>query len=151
MAGSVRISEAASLGLHAMAYIASMPAAEPVRVNEMARVLGVSEAHLGKVLQGLARRGFVSGRRGPKGGYVLGRPADAITLLEIYEAVEGPFEAMTCLLDRPVCGGGARCVMGSVIRDINRQLEEHLRRTRLSDLPFEPIEAMKALAAGATT
>ncbi|HFB83883.1 MAG TPA: Rrf2 family transcriptional regulator, partial [Thermodesulfatator sp.] len=44
----IRLSEAASLALHAMAFLASREG-RPTRVKEIASSLGVSESHLAKV------------------------------------------------------------------------------------------------------
>jgi Rrf2 family protein len=123
------------MGMHAMAFIASASRGGPVSVSTVARELGVSEAHLGKVLQRLARHGFLSSRRGPRGGYGLGRDPEEITLLEIYEAVDGPLVESTCLLERPVCTGST-CILGDLVASVNKQLRERLSSTRLSDLGF---------------
>ncbi len=49
--------------------------------------------YLEQIFQRLRRAGIVSGKRGPGGGYVLGRLAADITLREVVEAVEGPVGA----------------------------------------------------------
>ena len=46
--------------------------------------------YLEQIFQRLRRAELVRGKRGPGGGYVLARPAGAITLRDIVEAVEGP-------------------------------------------------------------
>ncbi len=130
--GIVKISEAASLALHTMALLAS-EAEGPIRVTDMARTFDVSEAHLAKVLQRLARAGLVNGTRGPHGGFTLPKGGDRVTLLRVYEAIEGPLEASRCLLTRPVCDG-KRCMMGGTIRQLNEALRRKLAGTRLRDL-----------------
>jgi Rrf2 family protein len=136
MEGALRISEAASLALHAMSYIAARGGSGPVPVPALSAALGASEAHLGKVLQRLARLGFLESRRGPRGGYSMGRDARELTLLEIYEAVDGPLHLTTCLLERRACGQS--CIFGGLLESVDRQVREHLTHTRLSDVSFEP-------------
>lgn len=137
MEGALRISEAASLAMHAMAYLASREVPDPVPVSTMSRSLGVSEAHLGKVLQRLARHGYLESRRGPKGGYGMGSGARELTLLKIYEAVDGPLRDSTCLLEHQVCTGTS-CILGSLLESVNSQVREHLSDTTVADLEFEP-------------
>jgi len=133
--GPFRVSEAASLGLHALAVIAAAP--EPVsRTREIAARLRASAAHLAKVMVALERAGLVTGTRGPAGGYRLTRPASRISLREIYEAVEGPIQVRACLFDEPVCKTRG-CVLSSYFGRLNRDVVRTLQRTRLTDLMRE--------------
>ena len=132
MSNVLRISEAASLALHAMAYLAGREG-ETVAVREIAGTIQASEAHLSKVLQKLAREGLTKPVRGPTGGFRLARPPQEIALLQIYEAIEGKFECVACLLHDRVCSG-THCVFGELVGSINARVYSHLRKTRLSDL-----------------
>jgi len=131
MSGVVHISEAANLALHTMILLAVEPE-RPLRVNRAIEVLPVSENHLAKVLQRLAHAGLVHSTRGPHGGFTLARAPAKMTLLEVYEAIEGPLAAHTCLLGKPRCGG--RCVLGDFIEKTNAAFKAKLSRTRLSDV-----------------
>jgi Rrf2 family protein len=99
MTGMLHISDAASLALHAMVLIAGKPDTL-VSTHEIAEQLGVSENHLAKVRQTLSRAGLVESTRGPHGGFRLAKSAAEITLLDVYEAVEGPIRPTSCLLGR---------------------------------------------------
>ena len=130
--GPFRVSEAANLGLHALAVIAA--GSEPVaRTREIAARLKASAAHLAKVMVALEHAGLVTGSRGPTGGYRLNRPARQISLREIYEAVEGPMQARACLFGEPVCDAGG-CVLSGYFGKLNRDVMRTLDRTRLTDL-----------------
>jgi DNA-binding IscR family transcriptional regulator len=119
--GPFRVSEAANLGLHALAVIAAGP--EPVvRTREIAAQL--------------EHAGLVTGTRGPTGGYRLNRPARQISLREIYEAVEGPMQARACLFGEPVCKASG-CALSSYFGKLNRDVIRTLERTRLTDLVKE--------------
>lgn len=132
MSTALNISEAASLGLHAMALLAAKEE-HHLSAGEMAKHLKASEAHLAKVLQRLAHMGLVHSVRGPHGGFWLARRAEEISLLEIYEAIEGPLCGDTCLLESPVCYGTS-CILGGLIETVNRQVREYLSGTKLSEL-----------------
>ena len=97
--------------------------------------LGASENHLAKVLQQLVRAGLVASRRGPRGGFVLARPAAEIRLLEIYEAVAGPLRPTECLLANKLCDGRT-CLFGDLLVDLHARLADHLGRTTLAGLPW---------------
>lgn len=140
MAGVLKISEAASLGLHAMLVLAK----ETQRLfsaGDLSQILKVSEAHLAKVLQRLARVGLVKSTRGPHGGFALGRPANNISLLDVYQAIEGPLQPVECLLHEPVCKG-CQCVFGDVMKNVYRQIEEHMAKTTLASQTCEPANSV---------
>jgi Rrf2 family protein len=127
----LKISEAASLALHTMVFLAAH-AKKNHSAKEMASALGVSEAHLAKVMQRLSHAGLVKSQRGPRGGFVLGKDARDITLLEVYEVTEGPFEPNTCLLGNPICSGS--CILGGLVAEVDHRVKEYLTRTNLAQL-----------------
>ena len=131
MAGVVHISEAANLAIHTMILMAA-DVEQPLRVNQAAEVLPVSDNHLAKVLQRLGKAGLVTSMRGPQGGFRLARAAAEITLLQVYEAIEGPLPKATCLLGMPQCSGN--CVLGDFVASANETFRTRLESTRLSDV-----------------
>jgi Rrf2 family protein len=56
--------------------------------KEIAQATGMPEGYLAKVLRTMARLGLVRSRRGPTGGFTLGRPPDRMTLGEVIDAIE---------------------------------------------------------------
>lgn len=128
----LKISEATSLAVHAMAILSSDPK-RMFSVKEIATEIDISEAHLSKVLQRLSKAGYVSSVRGPRGGFAVCKRADKVTLLDLYELIEGPLEPGGCLFDIPRCSEG-KCVVSEFFEDINRQIRDFLARTSLSDL-----------------
>jgi Rrf2 family protein len=130
------LSEAANLAVHAMGYLASNAAAGPVSAAQIAEALSFSRDHLNKVLQRLNRVGLVASRRGPRGGFVLGRPAKSVTLLEIVEAIDGSLAMGECMLGSSLCG--TRCALGALTRLVFEQVHKVLAETRLSSLPNLP-------------
>jgi Rrf2 family protein len=53
--------------------------------------------YLEQILQDLRKAGIVEARRGPRGGYGLARPAEAVSLADVFRAVRGPLEQMFAL------------------------------------------------------
>ena len=132
MANVVRVSEAASLGLHTMVLLAVDPGRR-FSTKEIARRLGASEAHLAKVLQSMDRPGQKESARGPGGGFILSDASGDTTLLEVYEAIDGPLVESVCLLGSPVCDGDG-CILGGLLETTNREVRRYLAGTRLSQL-----------------
>lgn len=132
MSSILRISEAVSLALHASAVLASRPD-ELLSTHELAEMLGISEAHLSKVLQRLAHTGLVRGSRGPKGGFTLSRESEKISLLEVYEAIEGPMQTMNCLYDTTICNRNG-CIFGGLLSRVSQEVWEYFANTNLHQL-----------------
>ncbi|MGD9496917.1 MAG: Rrf2 family transcriptional regulator [Armatimonadota bacterium] len=128
----IHISEAASLALHALALLAHS-APERRTAAELAERLDASEAHLAKVLQRLRRARLVASVRGPHGGFVLARDPSEISLLEVYETIEGPLDDALCTMDKPVCRG-EQCLFGGLLCTLTREARAYLSGTKLDQL-----------------
>lgn len=127
----LRFSEAASMALHAAALMAQDPDRRWV-VREVADRLGVSEAHLAKVLQRLGKAGLVMARRGPGGGYTMARDPGDVTLFDVYDAIDGPYRDAGCLFAVPRCAGGD-CLLGGLLADVNQTVCERLIATSVAE------------------
>jgi Rrf2 family protein len=133
MSGLLRPSEAATLAIHACGLLASAQDGRAMTTEEMAAAIGASEAHLSKVMQRLARAGIIVGRRGPGGGFRLAAAPSSVTLLSVYEAVDGPLPRRGCLLGVPRCPGDS-CPLRSLMAATGRSLVEGLSRVTVADL-----------------
>lgn len=127
----VNVSEGASLALHSMALIAGREA-ERMTVKALAEELDASQAHLAKVFQKLGKAGLVNSVRGPSGGIELGRPAQEISFLDIYEAIEGRVVLGGCPLNRSHCAF-EECIFSDELNRISNDIYETLEKTVLSD------------------
>jgi len=130
MGSIICTSEAATLALHAAGILAGHKGS--VSAHTMAEALGASEATLSKVMQRMVKAGLVTSKRGPHGGFELARPSKSVTLLEVYESVEGVIEVKHCLLGAPVCGK-KRCPLGGLFEKVTREVTEKLSKTTLRE------------------
>ncbi len=128
MLNLIRISEAGNLAIHALAYLGALEAPGLVTTTEIAEHLQVSDAHLAKVLQRLTKEGFISSSRGPKGGFALIQKPSRISLMDVLEAIDGPFGSNTCLLGQPLCRPGS-----CMLKDLALIIKDYLSRKKISD------------------
>lgn len=143
----VFMSRAAALGMHAMAMLACHDdTLIPTRV--IARDLGVSEAHLAKVLHRLHRHGLVVAVRARGGGIRLAKAAREVTLLQILETIDGTAQTPACPLGTARCTARG-CVLGELSVRIDAQVRDYLGRTALSAMVPERREAAVRSALGA--
>lgn len=131
MHGIVKLSEAASIALHAVTVLAA-DSDRHLTVREIAEALPVSENHLAKVLQRLSKAGLVASVRGPGGGFRLRADARETTLLRVYEAVEGPLDVARCVF--PDAQGCASCILDDALRAAGQLVRDRLAKARIADL-----------------
>lgn len=80
-------SQTSEYALRIIVYLADRDG-EPATTRQIAQVTKVPEGYLSKVLQGLARAGLVRSQRGLHGGSVLQRPAAALSVYDVIDAVD---------------------------------------------------------------
>ena len=90
----MKLSLASSYAVTALVYLVREKPEAPVAAIKMARVEGLPAQFLRTLLKPLVGAGILRSVRGPNGGYRLARAPKDITLLEVVEAVDGPFRAM---------------------------------------------------------
>jgi Rrf2 family nitric oxide-sensitive transcriptional repressor len=133
MTGLLHIPESLSIALHACLWIADGDRAYRPS-PQLAQELGFSRNHLAKIVQRLVHGGLLETERGRHGGIRLARPAQHITLLDIYEAAGGtPLQPHRCLLNPTICAGRA-CGLGLLIEQGHAQLHKTLKKTTLARL-----------------
>lgn len=130
MARIITLSEASSIAIHAMVLIAKSE--NNLNVNKIAEQTGASKNHLAKVMQRLVKEKFLKSTRGPLGGFILLKSADEISMLDIYESIEGDILLTPCPLDRPICPFN-KCLMGGIIFDLTTQFSDYLKKQKLAD------------------
>ena len=132
MASIIQVSEAASLALHSMVLLAASPE-RSLTVKEITARTEVSEAHLSKVMQRLAKAGLVKSTHGPKGGFVVGNRGLSTSLLAIFEAIEGPVANGGCLLQSTECLF-RECLFAGLLSRMTEEFKEYMKNKTLGDM-----------------
>jgi Rrf2 family protein len=90
--GVMHGSERFTTAIHALALVLVAEGeriGRPVTSEEMAVNVGAHPVHVRRVLGRLRTAGLVGSQSGPGGGWMLTRPAEEITLLDVFRAIEG--------------------------------------------------------------
>lgn len=101
MATVFSLSEAVSIAVHSIVLIAN--SSELINVQAIAERTKSSKHHVAKIMQRLVKDGFLISNRGPSGGFALKKDPSEITLLNIFESIEGKIEVNECMHDNPIC------------------------------------------------
>lgn len=106
----------------------------PRPIKEIAASQGISEKFISRIAVPLRRAGFVESERGAKGGLVLAKRPEKITLLDIAEALDGPLALVPCLGRPGACPRQGRCAAERAWGGIDAALSAALRRTTLAEV-----------------
>ncbi len=133
----MRLTAKSEYGLLALVHLARAEgdATEPIPVSarEMAEAEHIPIKFLEQLLVTLRKAELVSATRGAHGGFVLGRPADRITVLDLVEALEGPLSPSPCDANRE-CGRTAGCAAAPVWEKAGQALRDVLGSTTIADV-----------------
>jgi Rrf2 family protein len=105
--------------------------------REIAACFGLSRAFVANILKELCSKGYVSSHRGVKGGYVLLRPLNLVTLAEFIDGLEGhPVQLAACTQTDPEdgCSLIGLCPVRRPIAEIHRRIRAVLDGVTLAEL-----------------
>jgi Rrf2 family protein len=125
------ISEASSIAVHSLALIAK--AKKQINAVEIAAMTNFSKNHLAKILQRLVKSNYIKSVRGPKGGFVLNKDSRKITLLEIYELIEGSLEESKCNIHNGECQF-SYCIFGNYGEKFTTEFRNYLKNKTIYDI-----------------
>ena len=127
-------SRSAEYALRAVVHLAALAPGECALVKTIAAETGIPSHFLAKILQELARDGFLKSSKGPGGGFRLGQSADEISMLRIVEAVDGAGRFERCIGGSPECNDRAVCAMHDSWKALRSRIIEYLGGTSVADL-----------------
>ena len=132
----MRLSSLADYAVVMMAAAARATCASSrLTATVLAEQTGVPLPTAQKLVGRLAAAGLVISARGQGGGFRLARPASAISLADIVEAVEGPIALTTCVdEDRHDCALDGHCQVKPHWGVVNEAIREALASVSLARL-----------------
>ena len=122
------LSEASSIAIHSMVLIARSE--NGINAVKIAEFTGFSKNHIAKVLQRLVKNDMLKSVRGPSGGFSMKMNPKDISLLDIYETIEGSIELGECPLLYEVCNYD-RCILSNVVNKLNAEFKKFLQEQTL--------------------
>ena len=137
----MKLTKKADYGLIALKHLAQYGHLGSVSAKDIADCYGISPALLAKILQKLARHGFVQSHHGTRGGYLLARDPAAITALDVIRLIDGPVLLTACETPRGACGHTERCNVREPLRRVHDTILQVLRSLTISELTKEASEA----------
>ena len=133
----LRLSKKADYALIAMKHLATRADAASASAREIAEQYDIPVELMAKVLQRLARRGLLTSHQGTRGGYRLSRPATAISVADVIQAIDGPLTVTACSTDAENCGQFAKCSVRDPLWRIKDRILSALSTCSLAEVASE--------------
>lgn len=128
----MRLTTHTDFALRTLMYLATT--GKRATAAEVAQVFGVSTNHLAKVVNQLARLGYVRSIRGIGGGIELARQPEDIRLAEIIESLEGNMHLLDCVSTDDVCSIQSFCKLKGVLAKAEQVQLDYLNNYTLLDV-----------------
>jgi Rrf2 family protein len=129
-----RLSKKADYALMALQYLASNGASGVVSARVIAERFDIPLELLAKILQQLAHQGLVAAHKGIHGGYQLARPALAISVADVAEAIDGPMTLTACSHVDVRCEQFATCTVRDPLWQIRERILSVLQTVTVADM-----------------
>ena len=105
----------------------------PVTLSDISARQEISLSYLEQLFANLKKNGLVCGRRGPGGGYQLGRKSKLITVANVIDAVNEKVDATRCG-GLKNCTRSAPCLTHDLWEDLSTEIRGFLERITLESL-----------------
>ena len=106
----------------------------PIQIGEISKRQDISVKYLEQLIRPLKKARLVTSVRGPKGGHLLAKKPQNISLGQIVRLFEGQSELVECISNPGSCHMSEDCQVRLAWTDATRVLYEKLDRTTIADL-----------------
>jgi Rrf2 family transcriptional regulator, cysteine metabolism repressor len=130
----MKLSTKVRYGMRAIVEIATTAKTEPLSISQIAESQDVSKKYLESLLVQLKKQGILQSLRGQKGGYMLNKDPQDITVYEITEALDGPVTLVHCGTDGEKCNRKNSCSTVHLWNHLTENLIGEMKNITLSDL-----------------
>ena len=131
----MRISTKGRYGFRAILDLAVHAGTGKTTLADIARRQQVSAGYLEQIFSLLRKAGWISGKKGPQGGYMLAAPPQQIPVLDLFLALEGGlFRMPDDVVDSVPATQAAEAVLSCVWKPLAGSMQAAMAGTTLQDL-----------------
>jgi len=106
----------------------------PVQIGAVSKREDISVKYLEQLIIPLKKANFIKSVRGPKGGHMLAKSPEEITVGEIVRILEGGINLSTCIENPEVCDRTTRCLTRGVWEEATKAMYDKLNSVTLSKM-----------------
>jgi len=134
----MKLSTKITYGVRALFDIAYHSCGMPAKVNDIARRQGISPRYIEQIFICFKKAGIIRTVRGPKGGYMLDKKPEEVSIGDIIRAIEGNIELVGC---KSTTAGGedecvvrTQCVTAPIWNELNSKVSDFFDSISIQDL-----------------
>ena len=134
----MKLSKKAEYALRALTAMGRESMGRTFSIHELAERERIPLKFLEQILLALKNGGLLRSKRGVGGGYQLQTPATEITLQQVIELIDGPFQPIPCCeaTQTPpnpcACGSSGGCGLGRTLTDLQNLVRTWLHDTTIA-------------------
>jgi Rrf2 family protein len=136
----LKLTKKADYGLIALKHLV-VHGPERSSAKEIANLYGIPQPLLSKILQKLAKNGFLRSEHGTNGGYKLARDSRQITALEVIRLIDGPVFLTTCFTEHGYCCHTDKCIVRDPLQKVHEGILRLLASITIWDMSQESPKA----------
>ncbi len=134
----MKLSTRSRYGTRILLELARQTDGNPVQVGTISRHQDISVKYLEQLIRTLKKAGLVKSVRGAKGGHILARAPEAISLGAIVRLFEEQHELVRCISSPDICQMADECRVRLAWKEATEALYERLDAITIADLLCEP-------------
>jgi Rrf2 family iron-sulfur cluster assembly transcriptional regulator len=116
----------------------------PIQLGEIAKRQDISVKYLEQIIIPLKKAHYVESVRGPKGGHVLAKPPEKITIAEIVALLEDGSSLVECGENAEICPRAESCPTRLIWKEASDAMFDRLKSITLADLANQTGETTEA-------
>ncbi len=133
----MQITRQADYAIRAVLYISKLGINQRAATSQIAKEQRIPPSFLAKIISQLSIAGLLQTSRGARGGVMLARTPQEITLLDVVEAIDGPIALNECVNDEGACSFGNSCPLRPIWCDAQEDLVKRLKGTNFAQFAAE--------------
>ncbi|MDJ0811517.1 MAG: Rrf2 family transcriptional regulator [Desulfobacterales bacterium] len=139
----MKLSTRSRYGTRILLELARQSDGNPVQVGTISRHQDISVKYLEQLIRTLKKAGLVTSVRGARGGHILARAPEAISLGAIVRLFEEQHELVKCISSPDICQMADECRVRLAWKEATDALYERLDAITIADLLCEPTRSTK--------
>jgi Rrf2 family protein len=134
----MQITHQADYAVRTILYLSRLEPSHRVSTSEIAKFNHIPPSFLTKIISQLSIAGLIHTSRGARGGVWLAKPPEAISLLDVLQAIDGTLALNQCVENPEDCSFSKSCLIHKFWEDTCREVVGKLKSSTFDQFQKKP-------------